>query len=374
MNIGFSTFVLEGGRSGLSTYILELLRALQQEDHDNAYRILMARSDVDLLSLTNPNFSRTVVSPLLNRPLPNLVWHNTALAARAAQFDLLHIPSARRIPLVKRTRVVATVHDLAAFAVDDKYDRARMIFNRKAVPKMILRADHVIAVSESTRDDLVKYVGYPADRISVIYPGIDHDLYVPAAKAQARKALREALGIEKPFFVYVSRLEHPAKNHIRLIEAFERFKLENDSAHQLVLAGADWRGAEVIRERARVSPVNKEILFPGFVSRKTLPLLYSGCDLMIYPSLYEGFGLPIIEAQACGAPVICSNTSSMRELAGDRMPTFAPADSHAIYECIETAVSKGQSDLDRSRGIDIALRFKWRETARRVMEVYRLVG
>ena len=137
MNIGFSTFVLEGGRSGLSTYILELLRALQQEDRDNVYRILMARNEADLLPLTNPNFSRMAVAPLLNRPLPNLVWHNTALAAGMGKFDLLHIPSARRIPFVKRTRVVATVHDLAAFAVDDKYDRARMVFNRKVVPAMI---------------------------------------------------------------------------------------------------------------------------------------------------------------------------------------------------------------------------------------------
>ena len=134
------------------------------------------------------------------------------------------------------------------------------------------------------------------------------------------------------------------------------------------------RGAEIIRERAGVSPVKNEILFPGFVPRKTLPLLYRGCDLMIYPSLYEGFGLPIIEALACGAPVICSNTSSMKELAADRIPTFAPADSDAIYECIETAVSRGQSDLERSHGMDVALRFKWRETARKVMEVYRSVG
>ena len=374
MNIGISTFVLEGGRSGLSTYILELLRALQQEDRDNSYRILTSRSEEDLLPLTNPNFSKMVMTSLIQPPLLNIVWHNTHLASMAKHFDLIHIPSARRIPLVKRTRIVATVHDLAAFSVQEKYGRARMVFNRRIVPAMIRRADHVIAVSKATRDDLVSYAVYPHDRISVVYSGIDHDLFTPVSKEKARDRLHMLLGIEAPFFVYVSRLEHPGKNHIRLIEAFERFKLENDSAHRLVLAGADWRGADAIRARAAESPVKNEILFPGFVPKKALPLLYSGCDLMIFPSLFEGFGLPIVEALACGAPVICSNTSAMRELADGRIPTFDPTDSQAIYQCMEASIARGLSDDERAGGIVFAQGFTWKETARQVMEIYRAVG
>jgi len=374
MHIGFSTFVLEGGRSGLSTYILQLLRALQQEDEENIYRIFMAGNEADLLPLSNPNFSKAIIPSLLNRPLPNLLWHNTALAAQARRFDLLHIPSGRRIPVMKRTKTVATVHDLAAFSVKAKYDRARMLFNRKVVPCMIRRADHVIAVSEATKNDLIRHVGYPADRISVIPCGIDHARFRPVAKSKAQDQLQMMLGIEKPFFVYVSRLEHPAKNHIRLIEAFERFKLENDSAHQLVLAGADWSGAPAIRARAAESPVKNDIRFPGFVPGKSLPLLYSACDLMIFPSLFEGFGLPIIEALACRASVICSNTSAMRELADGQIPTFDPTDSNAIFECLEAAVSKGPDEAAQNRGTQLASRFNWRDTARNVMEVYRSVG
>lgn len=374
MNIGFSTFVLQGGRSGLSTYILDLLGALQCEDAQNTYSILMAENEAQLLPLSNPNFTRISKPAWINRPLPNLLWHNTALAWGSSRFDLLHIPSARRIPLLKRTKVVATVHDLAAFHIAGKYDRARMFFNRRAVPAMIRRADRIIAVSEQTRNDLVRYAGYDENRISVIYSGIDHDLFAPVAKAEARERLRLLHGMEKPFFVYVSRLEHPAKNHLRLIEAFERFKLENDSMHQLVFAGADWSGAAVIRERAAISPVKEDILFLGFVQKSSLPLLYSGCDLMVFPSLFEGFGLPIIEALACGAPVICSNTSAMKELAGEWIPTFDPADSGAIFECIAAAVSAGRTEGDRVRGMECAQHFNWRETARKVMEVYRSVG
>ncbi len=373
MNIGFSTFALQGGRSGLSTYIAGLLRALQLEDHENTYRLLMANHESDLVPATNPNFSKLIKPSFINRPLVNILWHNTALAAVGKKYDLIHIPTARRIPLIRPTKIVATVHDLAAFAVEAKYGSARMFFNRKMVPAMIRRADHVIAISESTKNDLVRHVGYPEERISVIYSGINQDLFQPVPKQQAMDRLQMTYGMEKPFMTYVSRLEHPGKNHIRLIEAFERFKLENDSAHQLVLAGSDWTGAEAIRQRAAASPVKDDILFLGFVPGKSLPLLYSACDLMVFPSLFEGFGFPIIEALACGAPVICSQTSAMQEIAGKRLPTFDPSRSESIFRCMEQVLSEGWSPDRRAEGLEYAATFSWRETARKVMNVYETV-
>ncbi|MDF7798004.1 glycosyltransferase family 1 protein [Pontiellaceae bacterium B1224] len=371
MKIGFSTFVLDGGQTGIATYIRELLRFLQLEDTENAYDLLMAACDADLISLTNPNFKKSVIPTMLGRPLLNLAWHNTVLPGLGKKYDVVHIPTARRIPLIKGSKIVATVHDLAAFSVDAKYDSARMLFNRKVVPAMIRNADHIITVSEYTKQDIIKFTGYPEERISVIYSGINRDLFQPVPKDEARERVHVLHGLEKPFFIYVSRLEHPGKNHIRLIEAFERFKMENDSAHQLVLAGADWNGADEIKARAAVSPVKQDILFPGFVPMKSLPLLYSACDLMVFPSLFEGFGFPIIEALACGAPVICSNTSSMKEIAGELVPTFDPMDSDAIFQTLERVASKGWNHEMRIRGIDYADSFDWRKTAGSVLEVYR---
>ena len=371
MKIGFSTFVMDGGQTGVATYIRELIRFLQLEDADNRYELLMAEKDADLIALSNPNFGKHVVPSFAGRPLVNLGWHNTVLPMIGKKYDVVHIPSARRIPLIKGTKTVATVHDLAAFSVEGKYSPARMLFNRKVVPAMIRRADRIITVSEFTKSDIMKYTGVPEERISVIYSGINHDLFQPVPAEQAREKLSMLHGLEKPFFVYVSRLEHPGKNHLRLIEAFERFKLENDSAHQLVLPGADWNGADLIKARAAESPVKDDIRFPGFVPLKSLPLLYSGCDLMIFPSLFEGFGFPIVEALACGAQVICSNTSSMRELAGDLLETFDPTRTDAIFQCLEAAASKGWNREMRARGRDFAKRYDWRATARRVMEVYR---
>lgn len=372
MKIGFSTFVLEGGASGVGTYIRNLIRFLQEEDLQNRYDLLVADNEADLLPLTNPNFRHTLYPAYIARPVINLAWHNLRLPQK--QYRLLHIPSVRRIPLRKRTKIVATVHDLAAFSIDGKYDRARMFFNRRIVPSMIHRADHVIAVSETTRNDLIRLVGYPEQKITVIYSGIDHALYRPVAKADAQRQLVQLHQLEKPFFVYVSRLEHPAKNHVRLIEAFERFKLENDSAHQLVFAGADWNGADIIRARAAESPVHEDIILLGYVPLHSLPLLYGGCDLMVYPSLFEGFGFPVPEALACGAPVLCSAISALQEVAGDLVPTFNPTDSEALYRSLENAVSKGWSAEQRARGMELARAFNWHETARKTMDVYATVA
>lgn len=368
MKIGFSTYVMQGGKSGVATYVRNLIRFLQLEDAENTYDLLMARDESDLIPLTNPNFGKTLSAPLINQPVVNLAWHNLALPQK--QYDLLHIPSYRRIPLHKKTKLVATVHDLAAFSVDGKYDRSRMVFNRRMVPSMIRNADHVIAVSHATKDDLVRLIDVPEEKISVIYSGIDQDLFRPLPGPEARERLSMIHGLNHPFFVYVSRLEYPAKNHIRLIEAFERFKMENDSAHQLVFAGADWSGADIIRARASESPVKNDIIFLGFVPAKSLPLLYSGCDLMVFPSLFEGFGFPIVEALACGASVICSNTSSMKEIAGNRVPTFDPASTDEIFHALESAQAKGRRAEQRADGMEYAFTFDWRKTAQEVIKVY----
>lgn len=374
MHIGFSTFVLQGGGSGIATYICELLRFLQAEDTENKYDLFIARNEADLIPITHPNAEKIVVPSFANQPLINLAWHNTALPLMGKQYDLLHIPSARRIPLIKRNKIIATVHDLAAFSVEGKYGRSRMLFNQRLVPQMIRNADHLIAVSHATKADLIRYAGYPEEKISVIYSGIDHDLFHAIPPAEAREKLNLLHGLDQPFFVYVSRLEHPGKNHIRLIESFERFKLENDSAHQLVLAGADWHGAKIIRARVDQSPVKNDIILLGFVPRKSLPLLYSGCDLMVFPSLFEGFGFPIAEALACEAPVICSNTSAMKELAGDRLPTFDPFQSESIFRTLENTVSKGWSAEQRIKNKEYTQQFNWRTTARSVIDLYQSVA
>lgn len=375
MNIGFSAFVMQGGKSGVAAYIKSLFSSLQKFDSENNYDLLISRKEEDLVPLSKPNFQKSVYPSFIANPVVNLAWHNSLLPliTKKKGFDLIHIPSYRRIPLVKGVKTVATVHDLATFALDAKYDQARMFFNRKIVPSMIRRANHVITVSNYTKRDIVDIAGYPEEKITVIYSGINTDLFSATPKSEARTLLAERHGLDKPFFVYLSRLEHPAKNHIRLISAFEKFKDRNETDHQLVFAGADWNGARKIRARAKESAFASEIHFLGFVSLESIPLLYSGCDLMVYPSLFEGFGFPILEAMACGANVVCSNTSSMQEIASDIAPTFDPEAVEDMLARMEEALGRDWDEPRRRKAIDYATSFRWEDTARKVVDVYRKV-
>lgn len=372
MNIGFSAFVLQGGRSGVASYIRELIRHLQQEDPVSRYDIMMPIHEAGLIPLTSPNFQKRLYSGFISHPVTNIVWHNTALPTltRFRKYDLLHIPSYRRIPLIKKCPVVATVHDVATLSMDAKYDAARMFYNRRIVPAQIRNADHIITVSHFSKKDIIERVGVAPEKITVLYSGINHRIFQPADKAAARAQIAAKYQIDRPFIIYVSRLEHPAKNHVRLIEAFEQFKAETDSPHKLILPGADWNGANAIRERAAASPVYADILFPGFLPLEDMPLFYSACDLMAFPSLFEGFGFPIIEALACGAPVICSNTSSMREIAGSVVPKFNPHSTWEILECMKKTLSGGWSDEKRLQGIEYAAEFDWNRTARQTLDIY----
>jgi len=376
MNIAFSACVLQGGRTGVASYVVNLLHTLQEVDHVNTYDILIPKADQALIHDGPANFRKTIIPDVLSSPVANILWHNLVLPGRARRehYDLVHVPSYRRLPVLKGTKIVATVHDLATLHMDNKYDAARMFFNRRIVPLQIRRSDRIITVSHFTASDLVNLVGYPADRITVIYPGIHRQAYRPIPPEECRARLGSKYGLEAPFIVFVSRVEHPAKNHLRLIQAFERVKERKPSDLKLVLAGADWNGAETVKSYAAQSPVARDVVFTGFVPIEDIPYFYSGCEFMAYPSLFEGFGFPIIEAMACGAPVVCSNTSSMKEIAGDLAPTFNPMNIDEIAGALETALDHGKSPEYISRGMAYAATFDWNVTARKVLEVYRRTG
>lgn len=373
--IGFSSFVLQGGRTGVATYIVNLLNHLKELDKENKYEVMVPECDRHLLPKSGGNFQQLTVASCLTGPIWSIIWHNTILPLLTDRldFDILHIPTYRRVPRFKKCKVVATVHDLAPLTLEKKYDAARTFYNVRLVPRLLRHCDHLITVSHCTKQDILHFVGVPEEKISVIYPGIDRETFQPMDKAKAVDRLHERYGLDDPFMVYVSRVEHPAKNHIALIKAFEVFKLRNYSSHKLVLAGAYWPGADEVFQFARTSPVRDEIMFLGFVPTQDIVALYSCCDLTVHPSLFEGFGFPVIEAAACGSPVISADTSSLSELCKGYFPLFDPRNPEDMCHSMEYCLSS-YGEKERQRGMAYAASFDWSKTARAVAEVYNHVG
>jgi glycosyltransferase involved in cell wall biosynthesis len=207
-----------------------------------------------------------------------------------------------------------------------------------------------------------KFFGLSRDRITVVHNGLDHARFFPGKPIRKHDA---------PCFLYVSRLEHPGKNHWRLIEAFNQFKGATKSKWKLVLAGGDWHGAEVIHRAAKESPFADDIHLLGFVADAELANLYRAADVFIYPSLFEGFGMPPVEAMACGTPTIVSPRGALAEVVGDAAYIVNPEQIDSIRLAMErVATDDATREGLRKAGLARAQQFDWRRTARETLQVY----
>jgi glycosyltransferase involved in cell wall biosynthesis len=288
------------------------------------------------------------------------------------RLDVLHVPSYRRLLWPRPCPLVATIHDLAPFRVADKYDWKRMFYGRVVARQLAPRQDEVIAISENTARDIMTYFKLPRQRVTVVHNGLEHGRFFPGDRVQAKMTAANQYGLDKPFFLYVARLEHPAKNHVRLLEAFEAFKAATRSDWQLAFGGSDWHGAEVIHEARRKSPFAADIRCLGFVPDSALPDLYRAAEVFVYPSLFEGFGMPVLEAMAAGVPVVTSNRSALPEVAGHAALLVDPDDTQAIGNALGELTLN--HDLCREltrRGTARAQEFTWEKAVRETWEVYR---
>ncbi len=373
MKIGLTTSVIQRGKTGVAQYIFALLRAMLPHTNRHEFNLFVLEEDLPLFDFVQGKMNLIPVSERYRPAVKNIGWHQCELPGLAGKMglDVLHIPSYRRMLWHAPCPLVATIHDLAPFHIRGKYDWKRMIYGRVIVKRLARRQDEIIAVSENTARDLDTFFQIPRDRVNVVWNGIDHQRFRPgnAAMAKAEAALRWKL--DQPFFLYVSRLEHPGKNHVRLIEAFNRFKAQSKSPWLLALGGSDWHGAEAIHTAAAASPYKDDIRFLGFVDDATLPGLYHATDVFIYPSLFEGFGFPPIEAMACGTPVISSTKGSLREVVSNAALTIEPEDVADITSALtRMSVSDAERQRWRAAGFINAKRFDWNVNATETLAVY----
>lgn len=365
--------MIQGGRSGVGRYVIELAPALMTCGVE--LHIVGMDSDrrhfpdlPDDCWVTIPGWAR-------NGPL-NLLWHQMFLPgiAKRGRFDLVHIPSYRRMLATCPVPRIATIHDCAPFILAEKYDALRGFFGRKVVPWLARRTDRVIAVSETAGKDIAHYLGVPSDRVRTVHNGIDHSVFRPTSEAD-RTAFRERMNLRKPYLVYISRLEHPAKNHCRLIRAFSAFRERSGCDWDFVLGGAPWHGHEIIEQTRLASPHADAIRMAGFVDDADLPLWYGAAEGLVFPSLMEGFGFPVIEAQACGTLVATSDATSLAEVAGPAALRFDPLDEAAIADALVALANMPAGERTRriAEGIAWASAFTWETAAAKVVNVYREV-
>lgn len=373
MRIGISTTMVQRGHSGVAQHLFGLVRALLARCAAHELTLFVLGEDLPLFEFARERAQLAPVPERFRPPVHNIFWHQTALPrfARRYALDVLHVPSYRRLLWQKPCPAVATIHDLAPFHVAEKYDRLRMFYGRAVVPPLARRQDEIIAVSETTARDVARFFKVPRERLTVVYNGVDRERFHPAGREESKARAARRHGLARPFLLYVARLEHPAKNHARLIEAFNAFKVACGLDWQLVLAGKDWHGAGAIHAAIARSPFASDIRRLGFVPDLDLPDLYRAAEIFVYPSCFEGFGMPPTEAMACGCPVISSAEGALGEVAGNAAVIVDPQDVQSMTrEMCRLASNPAERDRLRSAGLARVGRFDWGTAAAATLAVY----
>lgn len=354
--------------AGINRYIYGLLTHLPAAAPHLAFTAFVAdRRLADAppagLSLAFPRW------PTHTRRSARIAWEQVAqpMALRREGVDLVH-GLAYALPALRAARSVVTVHDLTVLLYPDAFNRTNRLYVSTITRESVRRADAIIADSANTRADIVRLLGVAPDKVVAIPLGID-DQYRPAAPADI-ETLRQRYGLPPRFILYLGTLE-PRKNIETLVRAYAEMRRQDPAAPQLVIAGgAGWRYQSLF-ELVEGLGLKGNILFPGFVPQAELPIWYSAAEVFVYPSRYEGFGLPPLEAMACGAPVITSTASSLPEVVGDAGLQVEATDVDALAEAMRRTLADADLRADlRARGLARAAGFTWQRTAQATAAVY----
>jgi glycosyltransferase involved in cell wall biosynthesis len=359
---------------GIGTHIRSLVHALSAIDHENHYTIVTGPGDARTLAGMPDNFELAIYARSDHTALDHLFF---PMFLRGLRPDLVHIPL-NRVPLLMIRPYVVTIHDMANLYFDeDRTSTFRMQLRRYRFRRGLVRASRVIAVSDATRRDVESQMGVPPNRIRRVYNAPDPGFLAPdATDPGTRHRILERYQINYPFLLYAGNIRRH-KNVPRLVEAFAVLR-EELSAHpiyselRLVIIGDTISQYPAVRQAVIKSKMEQVVRFLGFVPFETLRCFYESAAAFVFPSRYEGFGLPPLEAMACGAPVVTSNVSSLPEVVDDAAMLVNPENVFDIARGIKEVLlnSDVREELVR-RGRRQAARFSWETTARQVLEIYK---
>lgn len=342
-----------------------LICLLDNASSDNKYVIYTNEDMKDDFKFQNPNVTVKTYRVSKTDSLKNLLWTTFVFpfVVLKEKADKALIPNFTLL-LLKFKPTIVIMHDLIEFNVPDKFSKKKMFYRTKlADPITAKRANHIITVSENSKRDIMKFLGVPEHKITVVYNGVDQVRFskMPHEKA---KAILENKKWPTSYLLYAGTIDHPGKNSIAVVKAFEKLKRSEKYTGKLILAGMPGAGYEVIKEYINKSPYCSEITLTGFVTDEELIALYSECDVFCFVSLYEGFGIPPLEALSCGADVIVSNTSSLPEVVGDIGMKVDPDSIEELCSAIIKTISKEKNATNIMHRKNHLQKYNWRELSK----------
>lgn len=363
MRIAFIADALDDQYAGIHIYTLEILNALAKLDTQNNYIAVRSKLGTAL----HPDIEQ-IILPVLSIPgysayrllvkIPQaLVKAKADIVIEPRHFGPFNLP--------KHIRRMTVIHDLTPILFPEMHQRFSRTLQRWFLPSILRRADHVITNSFYTQQDVEQYYPITKGKITAIQLGKD-SIFKPTKNDLILKKYK----IKKPYFLSVGTIE-PRKNLSTLLSAFEVFKQQTNNNYQLVLTGkSGWKNADLMAAIEQ-SAFSEDIILTGYVAWEELPVLYSAAEVFIYPSLYEGFGLPVLEAMACGTVVLVSEVSSLPEVGGAAAHYFPPTSVDALCEKM-IELSQNQDLRDRSAALSLAQaeKFSWERAARGMVELW----
>lgn len=371
MRIAIDATAIPPNKAGAGFYIFNLVRGLAEIDRENQYFVFAKPSDILDWGIEQGNF---LFTPSASRARPlRLLWEQIILPLRLNKYDvqILHSPHYTAPLLRGGCRSVVTFCDMTFYLCPQMHSLIKRSFFRTLMPLTAARADALIAISESTKKDMVKLLGISEAKIQVtLLAPADH--FKPVNDASMLRLLREKYGILRSFILYVGVLE-PRKNVPTLIRSYHNL-LKRGVEHQLVITGKKgWAYEEIFRLVTDLR-LQDHVIFTDYVPDSDMPALYSAADLFVYPSVYEGFGIPLLEAMACGVPAISSNISSMPEIVGDAGLLVDPYNDSQLTEAMYLVISNRALHQDLiEKGLTRAKEFSWEKTAKETLAVYERV-
>ncbi|MGE3270865.1 MAG: glycosyltransferase family 4 protein [Chloroflexota bacterium] len=364
--------------AGIGRFVRSLVQSVVKQDTTDSFLLMHATPNPGRVPTYPPgaNVTRRVLR--VNERWMNILWHRLQVPLPAdwltGPVDLFHSPDFV-LPPVRAARSILTVHDLAFLLYPECADASLRAYLERTVPRSVQRADYVVADSENTRNDVVCLLGVPPERVTVVPGGVDPS-FKPVTDPARLAQFRQSIGLDEttPYILFVGVIE-PRKNLVGLIEAFNVLKGRRPLPHKLVVVGRRGWLSESTMERAERSPYSSDIIFPGFIPDEELATLYSAAETFAFPSHYEGFGLPVLEAMACGVPVVASRASSLPEVVGDAGMQVDPDDTERLASALELLALNPEMRSDFSaRGLERAATFSWDAAAQVMLDVYRRVG